>query len=81
MQIMIPWLLMLPRDQAQVKVLNGKEKKGHGKNDSSRDEHNKDEKGETNTSSNKKVGRAKKEEKTTRRGYNKKLSSSQTSFW
>jgi hypothetical protein len=67
---------------AQVKAINGKEKKGPGKNDSSREEHNKDEKGEAHTSSNKKVGRAKKaEEKTTRRGYNKKRSSSRTSFW
>lgn len=67
---------------AQVKVLNGKEKKGHGKDDSSRNEHNKDEKEETHTSCNKKVGRTKKgEEKTTRRGNNKRRSSSRTSFW
>ncbi|GJN33715.1 hypothetical protein PR202_gb22337 [Eleusine coracana subsp. coracana] len=67
---------------AQVKVLNGKEKKNHGKNDSSRHERNKDEKEETHMSSNKKVGRTKKgEEKTTRKGYNKRRSSSRTSFW
>ncbi|TVU09909.1 hypothetical protein EJB05_43408, partial [Eragrostis curvula] len=70
---------------AQGKVLNGKEKKAHGKMDGSRDKHSKDEKGETHTklstSGNKKASRTKKgEEKTARRGYNKKRSSSQTSF-
>ncbi|XP_062199862.1 protein SOB FIVE-LIKE 4-like [Phragmites australis] len=70
----------------QVKVLNGKEKKGHEKIDSSRDENGKDEQEEVHTklptSCNKMAGKMKKaEEKTTRRGYNKRRSSTRTSFF
>ena len=73
---------------AQVKVLNGKEKKIHEKRDNSVHEHDSGEQGEIRTklanSCDKKAGKMKKgEEKTTRRGHNKRRSScsSRTSFF
>lgn len=72
---------------AQVKVLNDKEKKIHEKRDNSIHEQDSDEQDEIRTklpnSCEKKAGKMKKgEEKTTRRGHNKRRSSSsRTSFF
>lgn len=71
---------------AQVKVLNGKEKKIHEKRDNSIEEQDSDEQDEQTKLPNncdKKAGKMKKEEKTTRRSHNKRRSScsSRTSFF
>lgn len=72
---------------AQVKVLEGKEEKDRQANDSCSNEHGKkDEKDEIltkfSTSSNKKAGKMKKgDEKTSKRGHNRRRSSSRTSFF
>lgn len=72
---------------AHVKVLNGKEKKSHEKRDNPIHEHGSDERDEKSTklpnSCDKKASKMKKEEKTTRRGHNKRRSScsSRTSFF
>lgn len=66
---------------AQVSMCNGKEKKSHDKNDSSRDEYSNNQQEKINakppTSSEQKMGKMKKgEKKTTRRGHIKRCSSS-----
>ncbi|KAM0824102.1 hypothetical protein ACQ4PT_070432 [Festuca glaucescens] len=71
---------------AQVKVLEGKEEKDHHKNDGCSNEHGKDEKDEILTkfsnSGNKKAGKMKKgDEKNSKRGHNRRRSSSRTSFF
>jgi hypothetical protein len=71
---------------AQVKVLQGKERKDHQTDDSCSNEHGKDEKDEIltkfSTSSNKKAGKMKKgDEKNSKRGHNRRRSSSRTSFF
>jgi hypothetical protein len=71
---------------AQVKVLQGKERKDRQTDDSCSNEHVKDEKDEIltkfSTSSNKKSGKMKKgDEKNSKRGHNRRRSSSRTSFF
>lgn len=71
---------------AQVKMRGGKEKKRQDKKDSIRYEHGNDKQEEIHTkltiSCDKKAGKTnKREEKTTRRGHNKKRSSSQTGLF
>ncbi|OEL37803.1 hypothetical protein BAE44_0001178 [Dichanthelium oligosanthes] len=66
---------------AQVKMRNGKEKKGNDKNDNIKDEHGNGEQEEIHTklpiSCHKKAAKMNKgEKKTTRRGHNKRRSSS-----
>uniref|UniRef100_A0A0D9XER4 Uncharacterized protein n=1 Tax=Leersia perrieri TaxID=77586 RepID=A0A0D9XER4_9ORYZ len=71
---------------ADLKVQEGKEEKGRHMNGGNRHEHGKDEQDEVrtklSTSYNKKVGKIKKgDEKTSRRGQNKRRSSSKTNFF
>ncbi|CAM0951807.1 unnamed protein product [Alopecurus aequalis] len=70
---------------AQVRVLQGKEEKDRQKNDDScSNEHGKDEKDEilTKFSTSKKAGKVKKgEEKNSKKGQNRRRSSSRTSFF
>ncbi|BAT08584.1 protein SOB FIVE-LIKE 4-like [Oryza sativa Japonica Group] len=71
---------------AEVKMQEGKEEKDHQMNGGNRHQHAKDEQDEIptklSTSYSKKVGKIKKgDEKTSRRGQNKRRSSSRTSFF
>ncbi|VAI33363.1 protein SOB FIVE-LIKE 3-like [Triticum dicoccoides] len=71
---------------SQVKVLEGKEEKDRQTNDGCSNEHGKDEEAETltkfPTGSNKKAGKVKKgDEKSSKRGHNRRRSSSRTSFF